>query len=378
MGIYIQIQSSFLAKCRNIMGLILVSTCFLSGQTWVSENFNHNDQDESEENCWQFINARLNSREFEGDIDGTITSCELRSPFINFNGTGDIHFKHQLDGNPPNLSMSYLNIYLRDPAGNLTGPIFTHIYQQFFSSPNGPPQQPHNENIPITWTGYYQVVWAWTGFLNNQDAILDNILIKGDFAADDSEETNGYCPAMMEEQDTVCAGELNDRVSTLYPRSGRDYDWNFVGPNGGNIDETVTSDDRSVEVDWTSVVGDYVLFVKESSAGGLPGNEVSFNVHVLSQPSFTVDLDTTCEGTQAICNFTFSGVGPFSLTYFTNFTSQTINVAGTTTSVTLPLTATYINITNVSDASGCAVDPTTLGSHNLYYTDPVTGAIFHY
>lgn len=380
------------------MIIFLITSVASQGQT-VTENFNHNSQATSESNCWEYVNTSIvrypsnksinngGGRPMaEADISASFgASAELHSPFIYFDGTGTISFNHRMSQDDWYYVSEYLQMYLLDPKGNVSGPYFSHVYRQlsFFNpTPNGDPTLTYSESVPVTWTGYYRVMWYWSSYYAFGTGQLDDISISGTFTADDTEEINGYCPCIMNVTDTVCGGEQNDSRTALYPRGSRTYNWNFVGGSGGSIDATVSSNDQTIEVDWIAPSGslaNYTLFAKESTSGsGQPGNETYFDIYVRKRPSYSVAMDTVCPDESVTLTFTGTGTAPFSVSYDTGGSTTTIGVSGTSTTINIPAGASYINFSSVTDANGCLVNPSSLGNKTIYYLSGATaGPIYH-
>ncbi len=377
---------------KYILTLCLLATGCLFGQT-VTQNFNHPLIKDIERECWEFnnvttgfnnsINIGSEKRQAEANMNGFFTSATVSSPYIKFNGTGNISFDHKLNDNEAS-SFVYndISLYLMDPTGAMTGPIFTHLYRQISTTnprPNGDPTIVQTASVPVSWSGYYRVVWYWTGLFSSTYGHMDDVSIPGTFSAADTLEINGFCPALIDTADTVCAGLLNDYYTTFFVRAGRSYSWSWDGPSGGAIDATVDDPyDATIAVDWAYTPGNYVLHAQESSSGGYPGNWVNYNIYVSPPPTYSLETDTVCKDEVVTVNFTGLGTAPFTVDYSTDLGSQTVVIPGNTGSFTLPAGVTYIDFTQIQDTYGCTVDPATLGPTTIYfYPGATAGPIYH-
>ena len=373
------------AVWRACRGSIAILCCLLPalsiGQSVnVSEDFNHNSQATSEANCWEFddvsissansINTGAGAPQADADIYTVLgADAELRSPFIKFNGSGNITFKHKMSDDEWYYGYSNLSVYLRDPFGNTFGPaILDHTYRFFPTAPNGTPTNPMTETISINWTGYYQVVWRWTAISSYADGLVDDIVIPND--------TTSYI-----EYDTVCTGDKNVlyQPSTANSLSNFSYTWNFVGPAGGSL-TTSSSNNRKASVDWTNGAGDYQLKAIETYNGGCAGRKTIFKVHVVDPSTVSAHIDTTCAGENPEVLLTFTGSPPWELKYKVDGGSaQTFTTSSTNVSLPLPGLISSFNIINLKDNGPCNGTVTGFSTLAIYYFPaPIAGPLYHY
>ncbi len=342
----------------------------------VSEDFNHNQVNVSETNCWEFddvsisstssINSGANAPQAVADINGFLEDAELASPFIQFTGTGAIRFNHKMARDEWYYGYSNLTVYIRDVNGNDVS-IFNHTYRVLGTTPNGLPTAVKSENIAVTWTGYYQVVWAWSAVSSYTVALLDDITMPHDTTT-------------AVEYDTVCAGEANVVYQPVNSTGAGNfsYQWAFRGAAGGSI-TTQTGNNRRAEIDWVNTSGDYVLRSVETYNTNCDGRKTDFYVHVLARPTVTADIsDTVCEGDAFVVTIRFSGTGPWELIYqIDGSMQQTLNTGLSTTAINIPAGSSFVDLLSINDAS-CA--GTIIGLATLaptYFTNPSTGPIYH-
>lgn len=366
---------------RSYILVILISyTTVVYGQT-VSENFDHGSVVTSEANCWEFddtdigtdnsINSGGSAPQAQGDIDGLLTDAWLQSPFVQFNGSGNITFKHKMEGDEWYYTYAQLRIYLVDVNGTGYGPYFSHTYRQlsfFNSSPNGDPTIVQIESVPVSWTGFYRVEWYWSGANCYDDGLVDDIVIPKDTST-------------FQEYDTVCIDDLNVLYEPSYSTSSGsfDYSWSWVGASGGSL-TTLTGNDRRAQVDWTIAPGDYKLKVEETYDGGCEGRTTVFNIYVSDRSSVSASIDTVCEDEQATVDFTFAGTGPWTLRYkIDNGSTQTLTSSNPNATLTLPVGATDFEMINLKDQGPCNGTINGLPTVSAYYYPlPATGPVYHY
>lgn len=178
------------------MVAILWSTFALNAT--VTEDFNHGSECYSRANCWKFCNVDVRSR-FYGCYSygsqspmaqtsslygfwGCYSTAKLYSPYVAFNGTGNVTFTHKLSSNSGKYR--YLQAYLVDDQGHLGPKIFDHTYIYKYNTPNGNPTNAITVSIPVTWTGTYRIKWFWLGYKGSSRGIIDDIVIDGTYASD--------------------------------------------------------------------------------------------------------------------------------------------------------------------------------------------------
>lgn len=188
-------------------------------------------------------------------------------------------------------------------------------------------------------------------------------------------------PAVYYVADTLCEGDRNVQYEPFYVSSSNDYDydWGFTGAVGGPI-QLLSNNNRKVKIDWINGPGDYRLVSEEYYRGVSTGNITYYNVHVIAKADVSVaQADTVCEGESASVELTFSGSGPWSLTYKINGTAnQTLNTSTNPHTMVLPANATTLDLRTVVDNGPCSTTKSGLSFLNItYYPDPTTGPIYH-
>jgi len=181
--------------------------------------------------------------------------------------------------------------------------------------------------------------------------------------------------------DSVCAGELDVVYGVSNAVSTSTYAWSLSDPAAGTIDATISGNNSTIEIDWSTTVGTYTLYVVETSVNGCIGDTVPLNIVVNPLPTATLAADSVCEGFNGTLTFDLTGTAPWYIAYTDGTTNFTDTANSTPFIVSLPAytTSQAFNVTSLSDANGCAADPAALPSTNLVvFPKPSTGAIFHY
>lgn len=379
----------------KLLSLAFVLACFASiGQT-VTEDFDHNDISTLQSYCWESsdfyvtdtdsINAGASSPIGVADLDGSYSdSASLTSPYIYFDGTGNITFNHKMSAHNGSEIHAGLQLQVISTSGIVTT-VFSHDYKDFgvIAAPAATVTQ--SESVAVVWNGYYRIRWKWSATANVDtstsagygDAYIDDIAMSGTFSADSSAEYNGYCPGIFYLTDSVCSGESDVAYSPL----GADptihsYSWSFTGTSGGTIDNSITANDDVIQVDWNMVTGSYQLLAQESSIGMYQGNKTYYDVYVgtSSVSAVITQGDTVCDGGVVPIKFTFTGTGPFQITFDDELGSHSATVSGTTYTYVPSGHIDNIDVTSLKDGYGCS--PASLPSLWLYYfVNPSTGLI---
>ena len=370
---------------RHIISLLcmVAITCTNAfGQT-LEEDFDHSNVGTLIGNCWIYDDFHISSNDpinsggaaphgeaeqdqlFDGD-------SYVSSPFIYFDGTETITFKHKAEDDVfGSFSAGALYVNLISPTDNSI-PIFSHTYSD---------DVVHSESVNVAVTGYYRVSWVWIDFNCQTNYFIDDIVIP--------EDTNSF----VEVASDICFGESevyspSDAVEDYYTFFGFtfyypyyfDYQWSWVGTPGGVI-TTQTSNDREASVEWNVGPGDYRLKVQETyTNGGCNGRVTYIDVKVLELPEFDVIFDTVCEGEQATMTFTgTAGVAPYTITYDDGSGTQTVTTSGNSESYLLNADATAVDIISVEDDNGCDADAALLMAYPIYYhPKPSTDPIYHF
>ncbi len=181
--------------------------------------------------------------------------------------------------------------------------------------------------------------------------------------------------------DTVCLNSQDVVYGISSADPGTQYTWYLSDPNAGTIDTTVTANNSQIEIDWSNLVGTYTLNAISQNANGCFGDTVSLNVVLNPLPTVAIVGDSICEDNIASLTFDFTGTAPWIVEYSDGSNTYTDTAAASPYVATLPSysSTTSINVTNLSDANGCAADPSSLPSTTIFvYPKPSTGAIFHF
>lgn len=350
---------------------VLILQPALLGQ--VTEDFDHNNQSVSESNCWEYSNVSIsrpnssialnngNDRPLaDADLDGTVTAS-LISPYTKFDGPSTIDFQHKLKNG--NGAYSRLAVYLEDPTGVRTQ-VFFHIYRAFYTDINGDPTNDQAETISFNSTDYAQVVFEWQSLSTSDNGYVDEIVIDGDNAADASNESNGYCPAIFELNDTVCSGSQNVTYEALYDQAIRNYSWSFSSASAGSIDLSISGNDASIQLDFDTISGDFELVGVESTSG----HQTVFYIHVEELPALTHSIDSICLNEPYTIDLQLTGNGPWELDYqYDGSGVITTTISNSSHTLSLPADASNFEFLQLTDQNGCSIDDRFLPSVTVHY-----------
>lgn len=361
----------------------------------LEENFNTGSINQREDDCWQYENFEINNTNpinSGGDkkqgstvnmdsysfwnFASWASSSSMTSPFMQFDGSGFVAFKHKSDNdNYAYLAGGSLTLYLVDVNGNAVSTVFTHVYKQLGWStasqyPNGSPDVTQVESIPVTWNGFYRLRWEWNDFGDAEtEYYIDDIMVD-------------YDDTPLEESTVVCFDESVFHIPTGAIDAGGPnyftYTWSWDGKSGGNI-KSQSSNDKTVSVEWNAGAGTYRLKIVETYGGSCEGRTFYINVDVMEQPVFSITTSTVCQGERPVMNFDASiGKAPFTVTYNDGSGPQVFITAGRET-VLLDADAPAVEILEVVDDNGCYANPGLIKSYPiLYHPKPNTDPIYHY
>lgn len=367
--------------------VVLFLLCSVSIFAQVTEDFDHNNVSTSEGNCWEFDGATVSKPNASNAINvggnrplgdaafsGTTGDASIMSPYVYFEGTSTIEFQHKLEdetGGYANLTVS-----LVDPSGTTVQTILNHTYRFLYISINGNPETVISESINVNYDGYAQLKFYWTWYDAATNGYVDEISIGGSNAADGSQESGGYCPAVMEVYDTICSASSNVSYEALYNQASRNYTWTFTGSSAGTIDQSITSNDSEVELDVDSISGDYTLKAVESTSG----HQTYFYIHVNPLPTIAYSIDSICLEEAYDMEITLTGTAPWTVQYeYTGSGTQSVNISSSPYTIHMPGTADSFNFIQVTDDEGCTNSADFLPDVVIpYFPKPgPTGAIFH-
>ncbi len=366
--------------------LLLIS---ISGVAQVSENFN---QSINQVVCWEVYNMEITTRNTINSgsqkkalvgLNGAGSPAHtFTTPPINFNGGGNIEFKHKLNVNAG--TSRTLTVYLLREDERLIQTLYTHVYRSGGTSPNGNPTTPISTSINVTWTGVHFIKWVWEGTGTGSEGMIDDIDITGtDMSSGGNDNGHGYCRADDVVYDTVCVGTSKDYKVPLVIY-GSSWDWVFY-PNGtvGSLDSTLVNGpiDSMVTVEWYNQPGDYQFEATEIRPPyNTDSYNIMYNIHVLPAPDVLLAVDSVCEGDNAMLTFQFTGTGPWNISYTDGSTTYSSVFSNANSSVILPAytSSKTITVTALSDASGCNYAGGAFPSVQVVvFPTPSTGSIWH-
>ncbi len=181
--------------------------------------------------------------------------------------------------------------------------------------------------------------------------------------------------------DSVCAGSQDVVYGVTGPVASSTYNWWLSNPAVGTIDNSITSNNNQIEIDWGITTGTYTLYVQETSSNGCLGDTVSLNIIINPLPTVAIVADSVCEGFAATLTLTLTGQSPWTVDYTDGSNNYQTIAASSPHTVSLPAytTSQTITITGVTDGNTCDADPAGLPSTGVViFPKPTTGAIFHY
>ncbi|GBD05281.1 hypothetical protein HRbin20_00862 [bacterium HR20] len=178
---------------------------------------------------------------------------------------------------------------------------------------------------------------------------------------------------------TYCQNQQGGTLYVVQPTSGIvSYQWYADG-------SPISGATNSTYVIPTSQTGTKNYTVKVTDAGGCEKFSNAICVNVVSAPTVSISTSNTevCPGTQIAVYFTFSGCGPWHLTYKinngSNITVQTSsNPYILTYTITQPTTFTVVSVQNCNGCSGSISGPSSLtvspfGIPSSYFVMGFTG-----
>lgn len=184
--------------------------------------------------------------------------------------------------------------------------------------------------------------------------------------------------------DTVCVSSSD----VTYGISGADptstFDWGFAAGYSalGTIDNSITTNNSEIEIDWGSASGSTRIYALEQSADGCYGDTVYLDIILNDLPTIAITGDQVCENDSSSVNFTLTGVAPWDVTLSdgTNNYNYTVTNANATVTVAVFTPGTHsISVVSVSDANGCNADVSGVTPATVTINaKPTTGGIYHF
>lgn len=198
----------------------------------VTQYFESGSRNAEQALCWQFFSTNIVgaspiSGQFSmrtGQMSSLTNTHDLISPWIEFNGTGTIDFKHKISNFTG--ASKFLDVKI------ISYPSLTETLLYSYTYSNGNLSQTVSE--PVTFSGVYQIKWIFYGSGGNSRGFLDDIVISGTSVADISSNTgSGVCSVQTEGgggggSSSTYPGDNNyyfQIFEDLWPSRG-DYDFN--------------------------------------------------------------------------------------------------------------------------------------------------------
>lgn len=259
---------------------LILTLCTLVANGQVSQDFDSGSRNAERANCWQFWGTQISgSSKISGSHSARTDKLEnnsvkqVISPWISFNGTGNLTFSHKLDnGTSSNKQLQVVRI---DDQGNQTT-IYTYDYA------NGGSTQ--SEVLAVNFSGVYQIAWNFSGDGGNYRGILDNIVLPGTNAADPSNNPSslGNCAAIQQIVDADGDGVAD--ADDEYPNDPS-LAYNVYYPGDANTYGTLAFEDlwpAKGDYDFNDLVVDYQLKMPTSATGTLTQIQVNVRVRAMS------------------------------------------------------------------------------------------------
>lgn len=181
--------------------------------------------------------------------------------------------------------------------------------------------------------------------------------------------------------DSVCAGSTDVVYGVTGASGSSHYSWFLNDPTAGTIDSTVSSNNGTIEIDWSTMVGTYTLSVVEHDQFGCYSDTVTLAIVINALPTVAIVADSVCIGYSSNITFSFTGEAPWIVSYTDGSTSFTDTAAATPYVASLPAynSTQTITVTGLSDGNSCSADPAGLPTTPVFVRPkPSTGAIYHF
>ena len=188
--------------------------------------------------------------------------------------------------------------------------------------------------------------------------------------------------AQITATDSVCAGTQDKVYGITSANPTSTFTWYIDAAAGGTIDNSVTTSNNEIEIDWGMTPGTYTVYAVETTEWGCLGDSVQLTVIINDLPSALIASDSVCAGFDPTLTFTVTGQFPVTID-FTDGTNNYSTVATASPHVYTMTGAGYttnqtIDITSVVDDNTCSeVSPVT-GVNVVIHPAASTGLIYHY
>lgn len=182
--------------------------------------------------------------------------------------------------------------------------------------------------------------------------------------------------------DSVCVGTADVVYGIQGASSSSTFNWWLGTPSMGTIDNTVSSNNSTIEIDWGSTSGSVTLYVQETTVDGCVGDTASLEITLNDLPTVAVVSDSVCEGYSTTVTLTLTGQAPWSVDYTTDGGSTTTNavVNSSPHTISFPgMTGTLtFEVVGVTDDNSCAANGSMPSATMYVYPQPAAPTIFHY
>ncbi|NVK05792.1 MAG: hypothetical protein HWD92_13275 [Flavobacteriia bacterium] len=184
--------------------------------------------------------------------------------------------------------------------------------------------------------------------------------------------------------DTVCvsSSDVTYGITSADPTST--FTWGFASGYSalGTIDNSVSSNNSEIEIDWGSTSGTTRIFAVEQSADGCYGDTVFLDIVLNDLPTISLTGDIVCEGDTSSVQLTLTGQAPWDvvLSDGTNTYNYTTSSSTPTLAVGVQSPGTAnITVVSLSDANGCSADLSGVTPATVTINaKPTTGGIYHF
>ncbi|TNE28729.1 MAG: hypothetical protein EP346_08105 [Bacteroidetes bacterium] len=190
--------------------------------------------------------------------------------------------------------------------------------------------------------------------------------------------------AQVTTTDTLCV----ESQDVTYGITGADptstFAWGFASGYTplGTIDNSVSSNNSTIEIDWGSADGSTRIYAIEQSADGCYGDTVYLDIILNPLPTIALTGDQVCENDSSSVNFTLTGTAPWDIVLSDGTNTYNYQVSNANATVKVAAFApgtTSISVVSVSDANGCSGDVSGVTPATVTINaKPTTGGIFHY
>lgn len=184
--------------------------------------------------------------------------------------------------------------------------------------------------------------------------------------------------------DTVCVNSTDVTYGITGADPTSNFTWGFASgySSMGTIDNSVSSNNATIEIDWGSTDGSTRIYAVEQSADGCYGDTVYLDIILNPLPTIALTGDEVCENDSSSVNFTLTGTAPWDIVLTDGSSNYSFTVSNANATVTVDAFApgtTNVSVVSVTDANGCAADLSGVTPATCTINaKPSTGAIYHF